>query len=189
MGTCGRFIESLVLFNGHLVHLSTEHSDLETEALLFIFFWKRKTEALRSSPWWISSFLLRSILRPPPSLFIMGMSVIGLTSWAIIGISEGRGNQLHGRKQIKLTGRTGVLNLASGCPISVCWMQIWPFISSRGSLRYSFIWTLVYCRFDSQRRGLLNCNIISVLFSWCETDPEQILMSSNKFCFLFDRSA
>jgi hypothetical protein len=70
-----------------------------------------------------ASFLLRFIFPPPPSLFITGMSVISLASLAVIGFSEVKGKHLqyskfwnvnppnNGRKQIKVSSRTGMLIL------------------------------------------------------------------------------
>jgi hypothetical protein len=69
------------------------------------------------------SFLQGFIFPPPASLFITGMSAIGLTSLAVTGFSEVRGKHLqyskfwnvnspkHGRKQIELSSRTGMLFL------------------------------------------------------------------------------
>jgi len=68
------------------------------------------------------SLLERFIFPPPASLFITGMSAIGL-SLAVNGIAEVRGKHLqyskfwnvnspkHGRKQIELSSRTGMLFL------------------------------------------------------------------------------
>jgi hypothetical protein len=70
-----------------------------------------------------ASFLLRFIFPPPPSLFITGMSVISLASLAVTGFSEVKGKHLqyskfwnanppnNGRKQIKVSSRTGMLIL------------------------------------------------------------------------------
>jgi hypothetical protein len=69
----------------------------------------------------VVSFLLRFIFPPPPSSFITAMSVICLISSANLGFSEVRGENLQyskfwnvnlrksGRKQIKLSSRTGML--------------------------------------------------------------------------------